>query len=518
MPDRKKKQQNTDLVAANGTTSAGSTQEEINFAKARKQVVAKRVDLIQLGRNNLTLVEQKAVNYMISKIKPTDDPMQRYDFSVREFCRMIGWTTRYSTPEMLKMLQELSQKTQWIKDVEYSEYNVIHVGNDGNEYSVKKNTPNVKYTSRHWFDIVELHETAGYITITFSRSITPYLFNLKKQQKDGKVYIASWSVDATAIMKSQYSGKLFEYLKTYQCNNLEWVFENGTGTERDLQVMLAPMDANGNTVVPKGWANWGIFERNVLKPAKEEINKYTDITIDYTPLKVDYAGKKYRRYVMIKFTLIEKNEDEKRRKNALLDQEYNNYTQYEQLSLEDLQYENASEDEKREAKRKEYEKREKEIDKSDFPLLKDMLFDFTEEQLRMLDHAARNHMTEDFSASAAELWVCDFISYYNDYLEATKSETRRSKFARLLAYVRNDYQAYAVQLGTNYIGINESIKQDIPENIVYDIDVDDQVDSSDKIMEENVNYETNDESNSSTANTSTSLEDELLDMVRKAGL
>ena len=99
-----------------------------------------------------------------------------------------------------------------------------------------------------------------------------------------------------------------------------------------------------------------------------------------------------------------------------------------------------------------------------------------------------------------------------------KSETRRSKFARLLAYVRNDYQAYAVQLGTNYIGINESIKQDIPENIVYDIDVDDQVDSSDKIMEENVNYETNDESNSSTANTSTSLEDELLDMVRKAGL
>ena len=147
-----------------------------------------------------------------------------------------------------------------------------------------------------------------------------------------------------------------------------------------------------------------------------------------------------------------------------------------------------------------------------------MLFDFTEEQLRMLDHAARNHMTEDFSASDAELWVCDFISYYNDYLEATKSETRRSKFARLLAYVRNDYQAYAVQLGTNYIGINESIKQDIPENIVYDIDVDDQVDSSDKIMEENVNYETNDESNSSTANTSTSLEDELLDMVRKAGL
>lgn len=58
---------------------------------------------------------------------------------------------------------------------------------------------------------------------------------------------------------------------------------------------------------------------------------------------------------MIKFSLIEKNEDEKRRKNALLDQEYNNYTQYEQLSLEDLQYENASEDEKREAKRKEYE-------------------------------------------------------------------------------------------------------------------------------------------------------------------
>ena len=66
MPDRKKKQQNTDLVAVNGTTSAGSTQEEINFAKARKQVVAKRVDLIQLGRNNLTLLEKKSVNHIFS--------------------------------------------------------------------------------------------------------------------------------------------------------------------------------------------------------------------------------------------------------------------------------------------------------------------------------------------------------------------------------------------------------------------------------------------------------------------
>lgn len=414
-----------------------SLEDEVRFSQARKQLVAKRVDAIQQGRFSFTLVETKAVNYILSKVKPTDSPDTEYIFNIGEFCRMIGWN-RLPTKEILGMLQTIANKSWWI---------MTDVQGDGPEYEL-----------RHWFDVVRLNEGRGTITITFSQTVVPYIFNLLEQQKKGQIYIASWAADAISLMKNQYSPRIFELLRTYEFNNEEWLFENGTGTARDLQTIIADRDDKGAPVIPVSWSKWASFERNVLAPAKREINKYTDLMIDYEPLKRDFAGNKYRKYVAIRFRLSEKTAIEIEKKDKIIAEEYNNVIDalnYEQVTISSFEKERA-----RQREIAESELKEREIEKSRFPLLKSMFPEFNDIQLEQLYRTAKEHMIEDIiSDNNRELWIADYINEYYKYIVATPEQTKISFFARLYDCLKNDYKHYAYQVTLKYdkpVKINHS--------------------------------------------------------------
>lgn len=419
-----------------------SLDEERQFEEARKQLVVKRVDAIQLGRNSFTLVEQKAVTYMISKIKPDDQPSTEYLFNIREFCRMIQWH-RTPTSELLDMLQNLASKSWWVKS-----------GVDGK----------AEYELKHWFDIVRLNEGKGTITITFSQTVYPYLFNLLEQQRQGKAYLASWTTDAISLMKNKFSPRIFELLRTYQFNNKKWEFENGTGTERDLQMIVADRDDRGNPLIPKGWSNWHTFKRDVLDPAKEEINKYTDLMIDYEGLKTDFSGKKYRRFVRLVFMLDEKTEEEKERKDMDIAIAYDNVISeqdYEQMSL--LDYMNSENDfeSKRKMIRKlsEEREREKRINKSKHPafLVEMEEKGFDEKYIDQLYNVAKMKF---FSYSSVvdsineELWIIDYVELHLSSMRASGIDTISSEKARLYDLVENDYKHYAEIVTSKYYNGN----------------------------------------------------------------
>ena len=57
--------------------------------RARKQNVAKRNDMIQKSKKSLSIVENKAVSYIFSKVKPDDDPDTIYTFDCQEFYRLL---------------------------------------------------------------------------------------------------------------------------------------------------------------------------------------------------------------------------------------------------------------------------------------------------------------------------------------------------------------------------------------------------------------------------------------------
>ena len=85
--------------------------------RARKQNVAKRNDMIQKSKKSLSIVENKAVSYIFSKVKPDDDPDTIYTFDCQEFYRLLRWK-KESYTDLRAMLYSIASQTFGIIDEE----------------------------------------------------------------------------------------------------------------------------------------------------------------------------------------------------------------------------------------------------------------------------------------------------------------------------------------------------------------------------------------------------------------
>ena len=159
-------------------------------------------------------------------------------------------------------------------------------------------------------------------------------------------------------------------------------------------------------MIPEGWKNFAIFRRDVLEPAIQEINKYTDMLVMYEPLKTDLDGNKYRRYTSIRFSWILKSEGQIEDTEKLIDSEYQKREEariHQQSSLEHRmdelqkecdQYESVRRHKKQQAiETKNNEEVEKRIEASPYPVATSELGrDFTDKQLQFLFRAALTNL------------------------------------------------------------------------------------------------------------------------------
>ena len=257
------------------------------FEEARHQLVARDNDLIQKGRYGLSLVQQKCVLYCISKVKPTDNPDTEYEIDLREFYRLMGYKSdSYSG---IKALWQQIGSVRWWLDGQTEDDDDILLG---------------------WFNKVHLNERSASVSITFHPDIYPYIHNLVTD-KEKKRYFTTYQLQNITLMKHRYSIRIYDLLKSYQYNNKIWQFELGTGSHHDLMRRISDCDEKGKPLIPKSWDNYSFFNRDVLQPAVEEINQYTDIKIAYEVTKTDLSGKKHRKYVSILFAMVEKSPAEK---------------------------------------------------------------------------------------------------------------------------------------------------------------------------------------------------------------
>ncbi len=265
--------------------------------EARHQLVARDNDLIQKGRYGLSLVQQKCVLYCISKVKPTDAPDTEYDIDLHEFYRLLGYKSDSYTG--MKTLWQQIGSVRWWLDGETEEDDDILLG---------------------WFTKVHLNERSSSVTITFHPDIYPYIHNLVAD-KEKKKYFTTYQLQNITLMKHRYSIRIYDLLKSYQYNNKIWQFEMGTGSHHDLMRRISDCDEKGKPLIPKSWDNYSFFNRDVLQPAVDEINQYTDIKIAYEVSKTDLSGKKHRRYASILFAMVEKSPAEKRASQEQITQE-----------------------------------------------------------------------------------------------------------------------------------------------------------------------------------------------------
>lgn len=367
--------------------------------------VYKRSDMIQQGRFSLTSLEFKAVSYLISKVNPNDQINKVYHFNCREFHDLMHWSPETNYRNTKGMLQRLADKGWWIT------------------------LPNGQESYVHWIYLVHMNPGNGDISIKFHEDMAPYIMNLKKQHAESGVYITSWDLESIGPMCHEYSPKIYELLKSY-ANNKQWKFEFGTGTERDIRILLAktevdPKNSDKRKVyIPKNWEQYGQFNRDVLQPAKEEINKYTDLMIDYEGRRETFAGEKCRKTSVIVFTINIKNDREKQ------EAEMHVLESYEQDGIIDIpNIKPIPKD------------MEDKANATPYPMFYLKLCkEFTDDQIaNIYSYCIRGLEPGKINRNFYDAWALDYVSHYYDWIKATPDDTKTTTYKRLLSSVANDY-------------------------------------------------------------------------------
>ena len=250
----------------------------------REMSVCKRDDMVQKGRQQLSIREQRCILYAISRIKPTDTAFQEYTFNLKDFYALCGLADESYT-ELKTILKGLRDRS-WIAVTD----------DKGTESTVS------------WFNKVRTNKREGQVTVRFDDDMMPYLLQLTKQNK----FYTTYSLQYVLPMSSQFSPRLYELLKSYQKNNREWFFQT-----EELKKLLGC----------EHYKNFNDFRRFVLNPAIDEINQYTDLNVAMDVVKEGRGG----RVVRVIIYMAEKNEA------ALLDAKRAIYDKLDgQLSIEDI--------------------------------------------------------------------------------------------------------------------------------------------------------------------------------------
>ncbi len=218
----------------------------------RNYSVIKSNDMVLKGRFDLSVQEQRIILYLVSKIKQSDTEFTKYPFSIQEFGEICGIDISGGKEyKLLKdMVKKLADKSFWvISDDEGSE------------------------TLLRWLDVVTIKPKYGVLYISLHSQMMPYLLELKSQYLDYKLY-------NVLAMKSQYGIRFYELIKT------EYNKKN-KNSEKRLEQAIIEFDIEylKKITVTENYTQWNDFKRRVLENAKKDINTYSDLVIEYEPIK-----------------------------------------------------------------------------------------------------------------------------------------------------------------------------------------------------------------------------------------
>ena len=233
--------------------------ENNKIEEERGYNIVKHNDLIQKAHYNLSMQEQKIILYLISKIKPQDDDFHLYEFKIKDFCEICGIDEKngknYIT--LKNTIKNLTDKSNW----------VIIKDDKGKEAE----------TLVRWIEKPYIYAKSGIIKIRLDKDMKPYLLKLKERFTMYNLYF-------TLAMKSKYSLRIYELLKSYQnLNKCEFDIE-------ELKKLLF-------TEKYKLFTN---FKKDVIDTAMREINDYSDISVTY---ELEKEGRKFHK---IKFLITPK--------------------------------------------------------------------------------------------------------------------------------------------------------------------------------------------------------------------
>ena len=229
----------------------------------REQYVVKANDLIRRTRYNLTAQQQKIVLYCISKIKPEDEINTQYEININDLAHACGLQIDQSGTYYGALKRDLDKLTtrQWCTMPDGVQMTISWIGDA---------------------IIIPLNST---VYIRFNPNMQPYLFDLKEKYTQYQLY-------NVLVFKGKYSIRLYELLRSYTT-------QRNLDDDKEAEINLT-LDEVRLLLDIKGYDSWREFNRRVIAPAVNEINRCADdIHVDFYPMK----GERSRRIEKINFVI-----------------------------------------------------------------------------------------------------------------------------------------------------------------------------------------------------------------------
>lgn len=218
--------------------------DEKSYLEIRDKSVVKSNELIQKSRYKLSLPQQKIILYLCSLIQPHDENFKLHTFEIRELCKICGIETGGKQYELLKAtLKDLADKSLYIME-----------------------DRNTEVLARWLDDVKFINKTS--VAISLDKAMKPYLLHLHDN-------FTKYELIYTLRMKRSATPRLYELLKSYHYNDLK-----PYTVTFDLEELRMRLDA-----VQKTYQEYKYFNRYIIEPSVNEINRQTDIKISVTPLK-----------------------------------------------------------------------------------------------------------------------------------------------------------------------------------------------------------------------------------------
>lgn len=229
--------------------------------KERNQLVSQSNKFIRETQNNLTLQQQKIILYIISKIKPNDDDLKDYEIDIKDFCKVCGIDEHHSNNH--KYLRESIMK--------------LHTS----AFWFKKDKEIMLLS---WINRVSIHADTNKITFRLDDRMKPYLLELQSN-------FTAYELGNALVLSSKYAIRLYEILKSYA------YYGDITFTIEDIREHLQ--------IDKDKYPLFNDFKRYIIDKSIAEINKYTDIYIEYTTRRSGRTTK------YIDFVVIQKESTDK---------------------------------------------------------------------------------------------------------------------------------------------------------------------------------------------------------------
>ena len=230
--------------------------EKKKLRKERNSLVVKHNELLRNTRYELSTTEQKILIYLVSKINKDDEDLRKVKFDLKEYCEITGIQTGGESYIRLKeTIRDLSNKSWWIQVDEDHER-----------------------LFRWIYGEPEIEKRNGTVEIELSPTLEPYLIGLQAN-------FTKYELINVLTLKSSNSIRLYELFKSYLWQH-HWKIE-----VEDFRRLLN---------VENKYKEFKDLNRQLIKPALEEINTYTDLIV-----KVDTV-REGRRIKHLDFTIDEK--------------------------------------------------------------------------------------------------------------------------------------------------------------------------------------------------------------------